>query len=72
MHVNVLPFYGVYRIEGAAHEKVALISPWMDHGNVYEYLKKNEDTNRLLLVSFSLDQPVLELLIMWILSRSPT
>ncbi|KAK7026364.1 kinase-like domain-containing protein [Favolaschia claudopus] len=36
-HPNLLPFFGLYFIE----ERLCLISPWMDAGNIMEYLKTN-------------------------------
>ncbi|KAK6992510.1 kinase domain-containing protein [Favolaschia claudopus] len=36
-HPNLLPFFGLYFIE----ERLCLISPWMDDGNIMEYLKRN-------------------------------
>ncbi|KAK7026355.1 kinase domain-containing protein [Favolaschia claudopus] len=36
-HPNLLPFFGLYFIE----ERLCLISPWMDDGNIMEYLRAN-------------------------------
>ncbi|KAF8058732.1 kinase-like domain-containing protein, partial [Lyophyllum atratum] len=47
-HPNLLPFYGVYRFKG----EVAFVSPWMEHGDVNQYLRQSEhrDANRVLLL----------------------
>jgi serine/threonine protein kinase len=45
-HPNVLPFYGVYRWK----DRLSLVSPWMENGNVIEYLKKVPDADRVALV----------------------
>ncbi|KAJ7755571.1 kinase-like domain-containing protein [Mycena metata] len=48
-HPNILPFFGVYYLE----RKLCLISPWMENGNIFKYLKKRPfNMNRL---SFVLD-----------------
>ncbi|KAJ7767198.1 kinase-like domain-containing protein [Mycena metata] len=48
-HPNVLPFYGIYYLE----KRLCLISPWMENGNLFQYLRKKPvDMNRL---SFVLD-----------------
>ncbi|KAJ7621273.1 kinase-like domain-containing protein [Roridomyces roridus] len=44
-HPNLLPFYGVYYLEN----RLCIVSPWMDNGNILEYVKKNLlDTDRQL------------------------
>ena len=48
-HPNILPFYGIYHLEDA-HGRISFVSPWMENGNVTEYLKKHPLANRLLLV----------------------
>ncbi|KAF9450874.1 kinase-like protein [Macrolepiota fuliginosa MF-IS2] len=47
-HDNVLPFYGIYRDEAAG--RPCLVSPWMENGNLHEYLKRHPDAPRALLV----------------------
>ncbi|KAK1219992.1 hypothetical protein PQX77_017264 [Marasmius sp. AFHP31] len=49
-HPNVLPFHGIYRLEHT--QQLCLISPWMDNGNLVEFLKatKREDVNHYTLV----------------------
>ncbi|RDB27522.1 Serine/threonine-protein kinase STY8 [Hypsizygus marmoreus] len=49
-HINVLPFYGIYRL-GDSRNRIGLVSPWMENGNVNEFLRKNPDADRRLLVS---------------------
>jgi serine/threonine protein kinase len=47
-HPNVLPFLGVW----TTHQfKFAMVSVWMPHGNVVDYVQKHPKTNRLTLVS---------------------
>ena len=48
-HPNILPFYGIYHL-GDARGRISFISPWMENGNVTEYLKRHPLANRLLLV----------------------
>ncbi|KAF9469363.1 kinase-like domain-containing protein [Collybia nuda] len=47
-HINVVPFYGVYNI---GHARLALVSPWIENGNINHYLRINPDADRPLLVS---------------------
>ena len=37
-HPNVLPFYGIHFLEDALEIRFCLVSPWMEHGNVVEFL----------------------------------
>ena len=46
-HVNIVPF------KGATFEPLRLVSEWMDHGELREYLRKNHDADLLDLVSTS-------------------
>ncbi|KAF9443551.1 kinase-like protein [Macrolepiota fuliginosa MF-IS2] len=48
-HPNVLPFYGVYRW-GESPGKICLVSPWMEGGNLYDYLYSHASANKLLLI----------------------
>ncbi|KNZ79055.1 L-type lectin-domain containing receptor kinase I.3 [Termitomyces sp. J132] len=41
-HPNVLPMYGVYRFKN----KLCLVAPWMENGDIGIYLKKNPKANR--------------------------
>ncbi|KAK1231735.1 hypothetical protein PQX77_005144 [Marasmius sp. AFHP31] len=49
-HPNLLPFLGIYQLEQT--QQLCLISPWMDKGNLVQFLKttKREDVNHLTLV----------------------
>ncbi|KAK7466334.1 Rho guanine nucleotide exchange factor [Stygiomarasmius scandens] len=38
-HPNVLPFYGLYFLDDRKH-RLCLVSPWMENGNVKQYLSK--------------------------------
>ncbi|KAG5637004.1 hypothetical protein H0H81_006148 [Sphagnurus paluster] len=49
-HLNVLPFYGIYRL-GDARNRIGLVSPWMENKNIREFLHKNPEADRLLLIS---------------------
>ncbi|KAF9450092.1 kinase-like protein [Macrolepiota fuliginosa MF-IS2] len=44
-HPNVLPFYGVH-LDGK-YRRMCLVSPWMENGNICEYLSINPHANRL-------------------------
>jgi serine/threonine protein kinase len=47
-HPNLLPFFGLYYLDN----RLCLVSPWMENGNVMEFLKKAPPSaNRLSLVS---------------------
>ncbi|KAF9453397.1 kinase-like protein [Macrolepiota fuliginosa MF-IS2] len=48
-HPCLLPFYGVCRLNDQIG-RVCLISPWMDRGNISEYLKANPHTTRIPLI----------------------
>ena len=48
-HPNILSFYGIYHLKDT-HGRISFVSPWMENGNVTEYLKKHPLTNRLFLV----------------------
>jgi hypothetical protein len=37
-HPNILPFYGIYFLEDTLETRFCLVSPWMEHGNVVEFL----------------------------------
>lgn len=49
-HSNLLPFYGIYRLEDT-HRRICLVSPWMEHGNVNDFLEKEPDFPRIYLIS---------------------
>ena len=46
-HPNILPLLGV----DLEKHRLSMISEWMDHGNINEYVEKNVGVNRLQLVS---------------------
>ena len=48
-HPNILPFYGIYHLKDT-QGRISFVSPWMENGNVTEYLKRHPLANRLLLV----------------------
>ncbi|KAF6750549.1 kinase-like domain-containing protein [Ephemerocybe angulata] len=39
-HDNVLPFQGIHRLPGDEAGRIALISPWMENGNIVDYLAR--------------------------------
>ena len=50
-HLNVLPLLGVTMIEN----RLVMVSEWMENGNVIEFVKANDNVDRLGLVSSSPD-----------------
>ncbi|KAG6823840.1 hypothetical protein H0H92_008922 [Tricholoma furcatifolium] len=44
-HPNVVPFYGIYRHKG----RLSLIAPWMENGDIEDYLKRDTTSNRVVL-----------------------
>ncbi|KAG5339189.1 hypothetical protein C0989_005237 [Termitomyces sp. Mn162] len=48
-HPNILPFYGIYR--DPIRNQILLIAPWMENGDIIEYLKHNQTSNRCQLVT---------------------
>ncbi|KAF9459862.1 kinase-like domain-containing protein, partial [Collybia nuda] len=44
-HPNLLPFYGTYRFRSRA----CLVSPWLEYGDITNYLKSHPNANRMLL-----------------------
>ena len=49
-HPNILPFYGIHHLEEVT-PRLCLTSPWMPNGNAVEFLKQNQDTYCIHLVS---------------------
>ncbi|GLB37955.1 putative protein tyrosine kinase [Lyophyllum shimeji] len=45
-HPNLLPFFGMFRFK----HRISLVAPWMEHGNVNEYLTNHPGANRVLLI----------------------
>ncbi|KAJ7815822.1 hypothetical protein B0H13DRAFT_1663842 [Mycena leptocephala] len=53
-HPNLLPFFGFYFL-GDTRPRLCLVSPWMENGHIYNYLRSNPaGINRLTLVSAKL------------------
>ncbi|KAG6840288.1 hypothetical protein C0991_007714, partial [Blastosporella zonata] len=48
-HENVLPFYGIFRLSDDC-ERLGIVSPFLENGNVVEFLRKNPNANRPSLV----------------------
>ena len=51
-HPNVLPLLGVDL--DLERRRLAMISEWMDHGNINEFVENNEGVNRVQLVGHCL------------------
>ncbi|KAF9004220.1 kinase-like domain-containing protein [Cyathus striatus] len=49
-HPNILPFYGVHLWPREPEPLVCLVSPWMEKGNILEYLQKPECKDKLSLL----------------------
>ncbi|KAJ7580837.1 kinase-like domain-containing protein [Mycena floridula] len=50
-HPNILPLYGIYYIDDPHGSPICMISPWMEHGNIVQFLKgPPEHINRLALI----------------------
>ncbi|GLB37954.1 putative as part of the replication protein A (RPA RP-A), a single-stranded DNA-binding heterotrimeric complex, may play an essential role in DNA replication, recombination and repair [Lyophyllum shimeji] len=45
-HLNLLPFFGMFRFKN----RISLVAPWMEHGDMNEYLKNHPAANRVLLM----------------------
>ncbi|KAF8995845.1 kinase-like domain-containing protein [Cyathus striatus] len=48
-HPNVFPFYGIYHLHNM-EEQVCLVSPWMNHGNIVDFLSRNSRADRVKLM----------------------
>ncbi|KAG6905271.1 hypothetical protein DXG01_003775 [Tephrocybe rancida] len=44
-HPAILPLYGIYLFQ----KTIALVSPWMENGNMCAFLNKHKDSNRVVL-----------------------
>ncbi|KAF9444181.1 kinase-like protein, partial [Macrolepiota fuliginosa MF-IS2] len=53
-HLNILPFYGIYRI-GDMYGRLGLISPWMEKGHLRRYINNEPDADRILLLTDVID-----------------
>jgi len=47
-HAHILPFFGYIRC--LEHETFGFVSPWMDQGNMMEYLSRNPNADREILL----------------------
>ena len=54
-HPNILPLLGVTTFVG----RLVMVSEWMAHGTINQFVKANADADRLGLVSFSFTDPTL-------------
>ncbi|TDL16987.1 kinase-like protein, partial [Rickenella mellea] len=50
VHPNILPFYGVFKGDDA-FDRLCLVSPWMDAGNVSTYLAMHTSADRISLLA---------------------
>ncbi|TDL15027.1 kinase-like protein [Rickenella mellea] len=48
-HRNILPFYGIFK-GTHSFDRLCLVSPWMEGGNVVEFLRAHPESNRISLV----------------------
>ncbi|KAJ3570449.1 hypothetical protein NP233_g4399 [Leucocoprinus birnbaumii] len=48
-HPNILPFYGIH-INEFKRNRFGLVSPWMENGNIVNFLKQNPNVSRILLI----------------------
>ncbi|KAG6843681.1 hypothetical protein H0H87_001661, partial [Tephrocybe sp. NHM501043] len=44
-HENILPFYGIFRLEDGS-ERLGIVSPFLENGNVVEFLRRNPQADR--------------------------
>ncbi|TDL15591.1 kinase-like protein, partial [Rickenella mellea] len=49
-HRNILPFYGVFKGDDT-FDRLCLVSPWMEAGNIVDFVNSHRDCNRILLLS---------------------
>ncbi|KAJ7586435.1 kinase-like domain-containing protein [Mycena floridula] len=51
-HPNVLPLYGIYYLNDRETSQACIVSPWMEHGNLLQFLNKgpSERINRSSLI----------------------
>lgn len=50
VHPNILPFFGIFRLKEQS-PKLCLAAPWMENGDVTEYLSHHPNTNCVFFVS---------------------
>lgn len=49
-HENILPFYGVY-LSDEATPRVCIVSPWIQNGDLLDFLNEFPESPRIPLVS---------------------
>jgi hypothetical protein len=54
LHHHVLPFICIYYYPTDNYPKIGLVSPWMKHGNVQQFLRQVHDADRISLVYFNI------------------
>lgn len=45
LYPHIVPFLGIYYLD-EARKRICLVSPWMDNGNLVQYLKANPSARR--------------------------
>jgi serine/threonine protein kinase len=53
-HPNITPLLGLYFIDDARN-RISLVSPWMEKGDLVEFLKKNPTAPRIHIVRLLAD-----------------
>ncbi|TDL15149.1 kinase-like protein [Rickenella mellea] len=53
-HKNILPFYGIFK-GNPTFDRLCLVSPWMNAGNVVSFLKRFPDSDRISLLGDVVD-----------------
>ncbi|TDL14929.1 hypothetical protein BD410DRAFT_902853 [Rickenella mellea] len=53
-HRNILPFYGIFK-GNHTFDRLCLVSPWMDAGNIINFLKHSPDSDRISLLGDIVD-----------------
>ncbi|TDL15151.1 kinase-like protein [Rickenella mellea] len=53
-HKNILPFYGIFK-GSASFDRLCLVSPWMEAGNIINFLKHSPDSDRISLLGDVVD-----------------
>ncbi|TDL15576.1 kinase-like protein [Rickenella mellea] len=53
-HKNILPFYGVFQGD-ETFDRLCLVSPWSEAGNIVDFLTSHPDSDRILLLSDVVD-----------------
>ncbi|TDL14172.1 kinase-like protein, partial [Rickenella mellea] len=53
-HRNILPFYGIFKGDHTL-DRLCLVSPWMDAGNIVKFLKQFPDSDRISMLADVVD-----------------